>query len=50
MIKDQKICKKCVMDITSKGIVFNENGCNHCDNYFKIVNERKKILGLELLN
>ena len=48
MIKDQKICKKCVMDTTSKGIVFNENGCNHCDNYFKIVNERKKNFGARI--
>jgi N-acetyl sugar amidotransferase len=36
MVETMQICKRCVMDTTDQGIIFDENGyCNRCDKRFK---------------
>lgn len=43
MQKEYQICARCIMDMNTSGIEFDENGvCNYCKKYDKIV--RKKLL------
>lgn len=35
-IKQQTVCKNCVMDTTDSKITFDENGvCDHCSTFYK---------------
>lgn len=40
MTREYRICSRCVMDTSDRGILFDENGvCNHCHNY-EIISKR----------
>lgn len=45
---NNKICTRCVMDITAQDIIFDNKGhCNYCKNFlFKLKNKKKKDLNL----
>lgn len=36
------ICKRCVMDKSDPLIIFNEEGCNHCNNAIKLLDKLNK--------
>jgi len=38
-MNEYKICNRCVMDTTDSSIVFNENGCNHCNSAINLLNK-----------
>lgn len=39
MVTEYKQCRRCVMDTTSKNIIFDEDGnCNYCNDFLKLAN------------
>lgn len=45
MMREYRICTRCVMDTTDPDIKFDENGvCNHCRTYDKMI--REKVLSI----
>ncbi len=55
MIKEYKLCNRCIMDTTAADIVFDTNGrCNYCTEYFDLLanlklDDSKKAESLSLL-